>query len=464
MKKKNLSQLLTTLLLSGTVYGTAMAAAPMQTIPMDHWAYKAIQLLEQDKIIDVPLKEPQKGLSRQEFADLVEKAMNNSAMATAKQKALIDKLAVEFALELNGIENKDSGLAKTSNTGVHVGFDTLMVASTDTPAEGKQKEQGNDMWHWRARLTLNGDLNEKTTYNARLTTSFGTAGMTTATAQNPTLSFDRVYMESKNLFGFDSVKWGRQGINELGGNLAYKSGNNDGVILSKKLAPNTNLNIGALVVKAEPSVVGTFSGDTQDVQYISVQSKVNSNLKVGGMFFNNNTTVAKTDTCYNYSDSGSRIGALSTAYKMGKFTLLGEFDQAHLSDAVGVNSRPHAYALQITNGTVSADSFYPVAQTVTNINKKGDRAFVLSYRYTQKGAVPLGLGPWSGATITSPVASVYANSKIPNGIDNIKGIYFSYQYVLDKGIEMSFDAQFLEYADTGAKFDNIYMMMLNTRF
>jgi hypothetical protein len=464
MKKKNLPKILTLLLLSSTVYGTALAAET--TLPADHWSYKAIEKLEKAGVLaDTDDAAVQHTVTRQKMAELVEKAMNNSAQATQKQKALIDKLAVEFALELNGITVKEPPVQK-STPSLRVGFDTLMTASADSPAAGIPKEQGNDMWHWRARLTLNGDLNEKTTYNARLTTSFGTAGMTASTTSttSPALTFDRVYIESKDLFGFDSVKWGRQGINLLGGNLAYKSGNNDGVILTKNLDENTKVDFGALVVKPEPSAVGTFSGNTQDVQYVAVQSKVSQNLKLGGMFFNNNTSVAKTDTSYNYSYSGSKIGGLSAAYKMGKFTMLSEFDQTHLSKASGTDASPHAYAFQITNGTVSPDTFYPISQTVTNINKKGDSAFVLSYRYTQKGAVPLGLGPWGGATITSPVTSVYSNSKIPNGIDNIKGIYFSYQYVLDKGIELSFDTQFLKYADTGAKFDNIYMLLLNTKF
>lgn len=463
MKKKNLSKMVATLLLGTTLSGTAMAAE--KTISTEHWTYKAVQVLTKEGILPAAeLPAGKKDYTRLEMAAIVEAAMNHSAQASARQKALIDKLAVEFALELNGIAVPETAAPKNNKPGLRVGFDTLMALSTDNPAVGKEKVQGNDMWHWRARLNLEGDLNEKTTYNARITTSFGAAGMTSTTAQNSTLSFDRVYMESKDLFGFDSVKWGRQGMNELGGNLAYKTGNNDGFVFSKNINEQTKLNLGAFVVKPEPTVAGTFSGDTQDVQYLAVQTKINPKLKLGGMFFNNNTSVAKTDTPYNYSYSSSKSGAIAAAYKMGKYTLLGEFDQTHLANAVGTGTNPHAYALQITNGTVSAESFYPVAKTVTNINKKGDQAFVLSYRYTQKGAIPNGLGPWGGATITSPVSSLYANSKSPNGVDNIKGVYFSYQYVLDKGIELSFDTQFLRYADTGAKFDDIYMLLLNTKF
>ena len=458
MNKKRLCQLCTALLLSSNIYGTALAAEA--TLPADHWTYKAIHVLESSNIIPAQTK-PETPLTRSEMAGLVEKAMENSSQANPRQKALIDKLAVEFALEINGIALPPEKAKSKANDGLKIGFDTLMTVSSDTR---NPKVQGNDMWHWRARLTLDGNLNDNTAYHARLGTSFGTAGMTTSANSSGTVSgnylaFDRVYFDSKNVLGFDNISWGRRNINELGGNLAYKTGNNDGVVFTKFLSKNTKMDLGAFVVKPETTIVGTSSGDTQDVQFVAVTSDLSPKWRLGGMLFNNNTDGKS--AAYGYTDAGSKIGAVSARYKVGKFTILGEFDQASLDNPVHVSSRPHAFAIQVTNGKKAGESFYPVAQTVTDINQKGDQAFVFSYRQTQKGAVPLGLGPWGGATIVSPVTSTYNNGL---GVDNIKGFYFSYQYVLAKGVELSFDTQFLSYTDSGSKFDNIYMFLLNTRF
>ena len=456
-----------TLLFVSSIFGTVLAATSdaVNDVPAGHWAYKAVNELVRVGVIDGygnKTFQGDKTITRYEMAQVVEKAMANSNKATVVQKALIDKLAIEFALELNQIDTRVTKLENFNKSTLKVGFDTLMVGVMDNPAAGNPKLQGNDMWRWRARLLLSGDLNEDTKYDARLTTSFGTAGMSTSSTQNNLISFDRMYLTSKNVLGFDSIQLGRQSINELGGNLAYKSGGNDGITLTKKLSKDTAFKMGAFVVKPELAAVGTFSGDAQEVQFASVQSQVSPKLKIGGMFLNNNTKVITTDTPFKYSNDGSKIAGVSAAYKLGKFTLLSEYDRANLKNPVGVKSNPHAFAFQITNGTVSSTSFYPIAQTVTNINKKGDQAFVLSYRYTEKGAVPNGLGPWNGTTVTSPTYLV--NGKAVGGVDNIKGWYVSYQYVVAKGMELSFDSQFLKYADTGAKFVDIYMLILNTRF
>jgi len=444
------------------------AATPnsFNDVPADHWAYQAINELAKVGIIDGfgdNTFQGGKTMTRYEMSQVVAKVIANANKATAIQKTLIDKLGVEFALELNKIDARMKKVEEFNKSTLKVGFDTLMIGAKDNPASGKSALQGNDMWKWRARMNLSGDLNQDTRYEARLTTSFGTAGMTTASTANNTLSFDRVFLTTKGFLGFDSVQWGRMGFNELGGNVGYKTGNNDGVIMIKKLSGSTTYKMGAMVIKAEPAAVGTFTGDAQEVQFASLQTKLNPNVTIGGMFLNNNTTLNTTDTAFNYSNKGSRIAGFSGSYKFNGWTLLGEYDRASLDSPVGVSSNPHTYAIQITNGKVSNTSFYPLPQTLTNINVKGDSAIAVSYRYIEKGAIPSGLSPWGAATLSSPT-NLGANSKAVTGVDNIKGWYVSYQYVVAKGIEVAFDSQFLKYADTGAKFDNIYFLMVNTRF
>lgn len=105
MKKKTL----VSAVLSATIMGTAsvtMAAENMfSDVPLDHWAYDAVNKLAEDGIIDGYGDTNfggDKPITRYEMAQLVEKAMQNQENARAVDKAAIEKLQKEFDSELKG--------------------------------------------------------------------------------------------------------------------------------------------------------------------------------------------------------------------------------------------------------------------------------------------------------------------------------------------------------------------------
>ena len=105
MKKKTL----VSAVLAATIMGTAsvtMAAENMfSDVPLDHWAYDAVNKLAQDGIIDGYGDTNfggDKPITRYEMAQLVEKAMQNQENARAVDKAAIEKLQKEFDSELKG--------------------------------------------------------------------------------------------------------------------------------------------------------------------------------------------------------------------------------------------------------------------------------------------------------------------------------------------------------------------------
>lgn len=435
-------------------------------VPKDHWAYKAVNELSKVGIIDGYSDKSYQGdktMTRYEMAQIVEKAMDNSNKANAKQKALIDKLASEFALELNNIDTRVTKVEKFTQSTAKLSFDTLMTFTADnTPGSTDTQLRGNDRFHLRARLIVTGDLNDKTSYTGRLATQFGTAGMEySSTSQNNTVVFERAFFKTKDALGFDTVIWGRQPIDELGGNIIHKGGNNDGVILSKNLSSATNLRLGWLDIKAQPSTGET--GNAQDIKYISMQSKVSPKLTISGLILNNDSQTNKTDTALNYSTSGSNIKGISVQYKLGPWTMLGEYDWVHLGDPVNVDSNPHGYAFQITTGTVGTNLFIFAPLIVTDFNKPGDHAITFAYRNNEAGATPAKLGSWSGGTIVSPTYKGI-NGKTFNGQDGIKGWLVDYQYVVAKGIEMGLTYQNLKWSKDGAPFDKNIMLAINTKF
>lgn len=105
MKKKTL----VSAVLAATIMGTAsvtMAAENMfSDVPLDHWAYDAVNKLAQDGIIDGYGDTNfggDKPITRYEMAQLVEKAMQNQENARSVDKAAIEKLQKEFDSELKG--------------------------------------------------------------------------------------------------------------------------------------------------------------------------------------------------------------------------------------------------------------------------------------------------------------------------------------------------------------------------
>ena len=105
MKKKTL----VSAVLAATIMGTAsvtMAAENMfSDVPLDHWAYDAVNKLAEDGIIDGYGDTNfggDKPITRYEMAQLVEKAMQNQENARAVDKAAIEKLQKEFDSELKG--------------------------------------------------------------------------------------------------------------------------------------------------------------------------------------------------------------------------------------------------------------------------------------------------------------------------------------------------------------------------
>ena len=89
------------------IAGTAFAAtSPFADVPAKHWSYDAVNKLAQAGIVDGYGNGTFRGdstLTRYEMATLIANAMTKSDKANAEQKAIIDKLASEYASELEGL-------------------------------------------------------------------------------------------------------------------------------------------------------------------------------------------------------------------------------------------------------------------------------------------------------------------------------------------------------------------------
>ena len=185
--KKTLVSALTTALVVGAASTTFAAANPFSDVPADHWAYDAVSQLAADGVIEGygdTTFQGDKNITRYEMAQMVAKAMTKTDVSAA-DKAMIDKLAAEFADELNNLGVRVSNLEKHADMVKWTGKVEYTYKSTrfDDSAynNGKKRlnEDGyvfrleptaevNDHWDVHARIDANGSMKDDTTTNAKL--------------------------------------------------------------------------------------------------------------------------------------------------------------------------------------------------------------------------------------------------------------------------------------------------------
>ena len=117
MSKKTLVSAITAALVVGAASTTFAAANPFSYVPADSWAYDTVTTLATDGVIDgYPdgTYQGQNTMTRYEMAQIVARAMAKTDLEKA-DKALVDKLAAEFAEELDNLGVRVADLEKKSD-------------------------------------------------------------------------------------------------------------------------------------------------------------------------------------------------------------------------------------------------------------------------------------------------------------------------------------------------------------
>ena len=112
--KKTLVSALSAALVIGAASTTFAAANPFSDVPRDHWAYDAVTQLAADGVVEGYGDGTYRGdrnITRYEMAQMTAKAMAKGDMS-ASDRALVDRLAAEFADELNNLGVRVSNLEK----------------------------------------------------------------------------------------------------------------------------------------------------------------------------------------------------------------------------------------------------------------------------------------------------------------------------------------------------------------
>ena len=215
MKAKVLAALAATMAVSATC---AFAANPFVDVPTDSWAYKSVVELADAGVIqgvDGEYFQGQRNITRYEAAEMVAKAMAHMDKASVEQRALINKLADEYADELN-------------NLGVRVSNLENKVGNVKFTGDGRLRyryqsgTKDNDAsWDYRIRLRGTAQINERTTATLGMTTNNQAFSDNGSAADEDDVAADIIKVD----YNFGGKNWllslGRDTDWKLGGPRSY---------------------------------------------------------------------------------------------------------------------------------------------------------------------------------------------------------------------------------------------------
>jgi hypothetical protein len=300
-----------------TVAVTAPAFAnPFSDVPAKHWAYDAVNKLAQAGIVDGygdGTFRGDKTITRYEMAQIVAKAMNKNL--NNDQKAIVDKLAKEYAAELNNLGVKVAGMQDQIDNMVKFSGDArVRFYNADNPGSSTNETE------YRFRLGATAKVNDNMSLYARVTT--GSSNIQGATT-NPGASIENAYVSTK-LLGLNT-KIGRQDYDlgqgmlagagstailngvtaRYGDFMAFGGKESNGTAMVSTYGAQYSFNLGA------PITVDYMNHNKKDYYAVSTTFHMLPGFILGGEYAKNETDHAKAYTVKGYLGNTG----LSVAYK-----------------------------------------------------------------------------------------------------------------------------------------------------
>ncbi len=149
------------------ITASAYAANPFSDVPAGHWAYDAVNKLAAEGVVEGYPDGTYGGdrlMTRYEMAQIVAKAMAKGAN--------VDKLAAEFAGELDSLGVRVANLEKKSDNVRITGQIRYEYGDRSVDLKEKNSKVGSIAQHrLRTRIFVNGNINEDWTYTGRFENS-----------------------------------------------------------------------------------------------------------------------------------------------------------------------------------------------------------------------------------------------------------------------------------------------------
>lgn len=185
-RKANEKTLLLAMTIAMGITASAYAANPFSDVPAGHWAYDAVNKLAAEGVVEGYPGGTYGGdrlMTRYEMAQIVAKAMAKGAN--------VDKLAVEFAGELDSLGVRVANLEKKSDNVRITG--QIRYEYGDRNGD-MQKAKGKVAQHrLRSRIFVNGNINEDWSYTGRFENNQSLKN----SSGDDTLKFNQAYVNGK---------------------------------------------------------------------------------------------------------------------------------------------------------------------------------------------------------------------------------------------------------------------------
>lgn len=167
--KKTLAAAITSALVIGAASTTFAAANPFSDVPTDHWSFDAVSKLAQEGVIEGYGDGTFNGnahITRYEMAQMVAKAMAKSGTLGESDQALIDRLAAEYADELNNLGVRVAELEKKSDNVVIKGM--LRLEPTREENDNGSKTTKENKLGGKLRFDITAKVNDDWSVIGRL--------------------------------------------------------------------------------------------------------------------------------------------------------------------------------------------------------------------------------------------------------------------------------------------------------
>ena len=291
------------------VTASAYAANPFSDVPAGHWAYDAVNKLAAEGVVDGYPDGTYGGdklMTRYEMAQIVAKAMAKGAN--------VDKLAAEFADELDSLGVRVANLEKKADNVKITGEVRASYRDVDTDAAGHDGHEGL----LRSRLWVNGQINEDWSYTGMFENNqdFGNE------IGDDEIDFARAYVEGR-VGGLDVVA-GRYNEVTFTGNIL------DANLDMAKVSYGDKVKVSALAGKAYDTADNVFDNGSKytlkddDRIYIGSIEAALGDVDAYVAYFKTDSSLEK------------EIWNVGASYGFGDFTLSAEYmrgDKEHYANA-----------------------------------------------------------------------------------------------------------------------------------
>ena len=351
----------------------AFAANPFVDVPSDSWAYKSVVELADAGIIqgvDGSYFQGERNITRYEAAEMVAKAMAHMDKASVEQRALINKLADEYADELNNLGVRVSALENRVGNVKLSGDARIRFQHQDTSSEASTGYKKDASWDYRVRVRANAKVNDRTTVTYGISTDDINFADNGAASDNGNIFTD----DAKVDYNFGGDHWnlsvGRTDTYILGGENAY--GFQYGDVFDRAELKYTNDHFAATAGYGKfkaGDIAGTYDDDgnlTMDgvkTGYGELEGFFGGGRAAGsavGVYYND-FTVAGGEGSEKYGD-GFRADDLWGAYaslNFGKWNALANYEKINSNNSylgAGDTKDPEVWIGKLTYGSADSDA------------------------------------------------------------------------------------------------------------